>query len=88
MRILLLGSGGDSLNAATRKAVNLSMDRTLLEEAKALEVNVSRAAELGLKAAVKKAKEEQWLAENMAAIEGYNQYIEENGLPLEKYRQF
>lgn len=76
------------MSNAARKAVNLSMDRILLEEAKALEVNVSRAAELGLKAAVKKAKEDQWLAENMAALAGYNQYIEENGLPLEKYRQF
>ncbi len=76
------------MSNASRKAVNLSMDRVLLEEAKALEVNVSRAAELGLKAAVKKAKEDQWLAENMAALDGYNQYIEENGLPLEKYRQF
>jgi antitoxin CcdA len=76
------------MNVATRKAVNLSLDRTLLEEAKALEVNVSRAAEVGLKAAVKKAKEEQWLAENMAALESINQWVEENGLPLEKYRTF
>lgn len=76
------------MTATARKAVNLSMDRTLLEEARALEVNVSRAAELGLRAAVKKAKEEQWLAENRAALESINQWVEENGLPLERYRMF
>ncbi|MEL6365790.1 MAG: type II toxin-antitoxin system CcdA family antitoxin [Pseudomonadota bacterium] len=72
----------------TRRRANLSMDAALLEEAKALEVNISRAAEEGLAAAVKKARGEQWKRENAAALRAWNAWVEENGLPLEKYRMF
>jgi post-segregation antitoxin (ccd killing protein) len=29
-----------------------------------------------------------WKIENREAIQGFNDYIEKNGLPLEKFRQF
>ena len=31
---------------------------------------------------------QQWLAENMAALDAYNDYVAERGLPLAKYRLF
>ncbi len=31
---------------------------------------------------------EIWLKENKEAIESWNLYVEKNGLPLEKYRNF
>jgi antitoxin CcdA len=37
---------------------------------------------------VKKARAERWLEENMAALDSYNEWVEANGLPLEKYRLF
>lgn len=70
--------------AAIRKAVNLSIDQRLLQEAKDLKVNISRAAEDGLRAAMNRA----WQAENAEAIAAYNKYIEENGLPLADLRMF
>lgn len=73
---------------ALRKSTNLSLDANLIEEAKALKVNVSRSAEEGVRLAVKKAKEAEWLAENAEAIESYNRWIEENGLPLAEYRPY
>lgn len=76
------------MNAHTRKPTNLSLDRALLEEAKALDVNLSRAAEEGVRAAVKAEKERQWMAENKHVIEGWNDWVAEHGLPLAKYRQF
>ena len=69
---------------AARKAVNLSLDPRLLQEARALNVNISRAAEDGLRAAMTRA----WQAENAEAIAAYNTYIEENGLPLADLRMF
>ena len=66
----------------TRKATNLSIDPDLLDEAKALGINVSRAAETGLREAVRAAKSEAWLRENAEAIAGWNAWVEENGLPL------
>ena len=72
----------------TRKAINLSIDPDLLDEAKALGINVSRAAETGLREAVRAAKSEAWLRENAEAIASSNAWVEKNGLPLAKYRQF
>lgn len=72
----------------TRKPTNLSLNRQLLEEARALDVNLSRAAEEGLRAAVKAEKERQWKEENRETMEAINEWVEENGLPLAQFRQF
>ena len=74
--------------SAVRKAANLSIDVDLLSEAKALSVNISRAAETGIAEAVRMEKERLWKEENREAIESSNRWVEEHGLPLAKYRQF
>lgn len=76
------------MNAHTRKATNLSLDRALLAEARELGVNLSRSAEEGVRAAVKAEKERVWKEENRETLEAWNKWVEKNGLPLEKYRQF
>ncbi len=37
---------------------------------------------------IKRTLEEKWIAENAEAVEEWNTYVAEHGLPLEKYRQF
>lgn len=71
-----------------RKAANLSIDADVLAEAKALSVNISRAAEAGISDAVRKEKERRWKEENREALESWNRWVEENGIPLAEYRQF
>ena len=71
-----------------KKATNVSLSAELVDEAKRLDINVSEACQSGLAAEVKKAREAAWKEENRAAIEWWNDYIRENGLPLAKYRQF
>ena len=71
-----------------RKPANLSLDADLLAEARAMQINISSAAEDGVKRAVASAKAEAWKRENAEAIQDYNRWINENGLPLEKYRTF
>ncbi len=71
-----------------RKSVNLSIDVDILAEAKALNVNVSRAADAGIAEAISKRKAELWLLENREAIEENNRYFEEHGLPFSEYRGF
>ena len=71
-----------------RRPANLSIDSGLLSEAKQLGLNISRAAEDGLRAAVSHAKAEQWKRENAVAIQFSNEWVRNNGLPLEKYRLF
>ena len=72
----------------SRKPANLSIDAELLAEAKALNVNVSRAAETGIAEAVKAEKERVWKEENREAIEAWNAWVKENGLPFAEYRGF
>ena len=59
-----------------------------MAEAKALGVNLSQAAEAGLAAAVKTAREETWRRDNAAALGSSNAWVEENGLPLARHRKF
>ncbi|MEW2918534.1 type II toxin-antitoxin system CcdA family antitoxin [Ruegeria sp. ANG10] len=76
------------MNAQSRRPTNLSLDSTLLSEAKALKVNLSRAAEEGVRIAVAEAKAEQWKADNAEALKSSNAYVDQNGLPLDSFRQF
>ena len=76
------------MNAPARKPTNLSLDSLLLKEARELKVNLSRAAEEGVRSAVTAAKAAQWQAENAAALQSSNAYVEQHGLPLDKFRQF
>ena len=74
--------------ASNRRATSLTMDRQLLDDARGMGVNISRAAEAGLTAALKTARAEAWKRENADAIAYWNTYVEENGLPLADLRQF
>ncbi|PKP90148.1 MAG: post-segregation antitoxin CcdA [Alphaproteobacteria bacterium HGW-Alphaproteobacteria-16] len=77
-----------SKQATRRKATNISLDAELLESARALGVNVSRACERGLASQIAETRAQRWLAENAEAIESSNRHVETHGLPLARYRQF
>jgi antitoxin CcdA len=72
----------------TRRATNVTLPVALVALAKELNVNISQACETGLAAQVREARAAKWLAENRGAIEAYNKWIEENGVPLSEYRSF
>lgn len=74
--------------ATPKKPSNLSLDPVLLQEARDLRVNLSQAAEHGLRQVVAVAKAAAWKQANAAAIAGSNDWVVRNGLPLDKYRQF
>jgi antitoxin CcdA len=76
-----------STNAA-RQPANLSIDAKLMEEARGLDINISRAAEAGIAEAVRAEKIRRWQEENREALESSNEYVRRNGLPLAKYRLF
>ena len=75
-------------SAAPKRATNVSLSDPLITEAKALGINLSQAAENGIAQAIKDKKTEQWLAENRAALESFNEYIKKHGLPLAEFRPF
>lgn len=76
------------MSAQLKKATNLTLDSSLIDEARTLDVNLSRAAEEGLRLAVRQAKADRWRAENADAIASSNAWVEQHGLPLERYRAF
>ncbi|MFH7321482.1 type II toxin-antitoxin system CcdA family antitoxin [Desulfurivibrio sp. D14AmB] len=77
-----------AVSKGTRRATNVSINARLLEEARKLRVNVSRAAEQGLARATAEKRALLWLEENQSALESSNEFVERRGLPLAKYRGF
>lgn len=78
----------DPIASGKRKPVNLSLDTGVVEAARALGINLSQACEAALREATRKERDRQWQDENREAIQAWNAWVEENGLPLEEYRQF
>lgn len=77
-----------TMHVALRRPTNVSLDQELVRQAREEGINISRACQSGLEAAVKKARADKWLEENREAIDSWNKWVEENGLPLARHRQF
>jgi antitoxin CcdA len=65
-----------------RRPVTLTIADDVLQEAKALKLNTSQAAEAGIREALRKVQAEAWLAEHATGIAAYNAEVKEHGLPL------
>lgn len=72
----------------SKRAANVSLSVPLLDEARALGVNVSQACERGLAERVGQVRAERWLAANQAALDSSDGFVAEKGLPLARHRQF
>ena len=64
---------------AKRKAVNLTADAELVEDAKAMGLNLSQLFQESLKKAVSEERKRQWVEENREAIDEYNERIDREG---------
>lgn len=71
-----------------RRSTSLSLDRALLDEARELGVNLSRAAEAGIAAELRRARARAWQDAHRAAIDDYNAMIAREGVPLADRRKF
>ena len=74
--------------ASYKRAANLSINAELLDQAKALDINLSATLERALQAEVRARKREQWLEENREAIAVYNARIARAGLAGDHVRAF
>jgi antitoxin CcdA len=73
---------------SVKKSANLTLDSGLLEEARELGLNISAAAENGLRQAVAVARAVRWQTENAEALVSSNAWVQANGLPLARHRPF
>ena len=78
----------DDRRTAAKKAVNLSIDASLLSEARDQNINLSATLERALEDALRQARRERWLAENARSIEAYNAQIDEHGAFADALRSF
>jgi antitoxin CcdA len=71
-----------------KKAVNVSIDQTLLAKAKAEGLNLSAELEQTVRTRVSSIEAENWKRENAEALAANAACIDVNGLPLAGLRQF
>jgi len=73
---------------APKKPTNLSLNSDLLQQARALNINLSAAVEQALAELVRQKQQELWLTNNREAIDAYNQQVQEHGTFSDKLRSF
>lgn len=73
---------------APKRAANLSINADLLSKAKELDINLSATLEQALIEILRKRKRDQWVAENKAAIEAYNEHVDKHGAFSDGLRSF
>ncbi len=73
---------------APKKPTNLSVNSELLQEAKALKLNLSATFEAALLNELKTARRNKWLNENKQAIDNCNKLANTHGLFADKHRAF
>ncbi|NWF37116.1 type II toxin-antitoxin system CcdA family antitoxin [Mariprofundus sp. KV] len=76
------------MSKSLKRAVNLRIDESLIDQAKALNVNLSQTLEASLVEVLRQKQRESWLAENKDAVKAYNSRIEKQGLFSDGLRQF
>ena len=77
-----------TLISTPKKATNITLSADVLNEAKALGINISQACNQFLRELVTREQERRWQADNAEFIAAYNAGVEKEGLPLDAWRTF
>jgi len=73
---------------APKRAANLSINADLLSKARESNINLSATLEQALVEALRKKARDRWVAENKAAMEAYNEYVDKHGAFSDGLRSF
>ncbi|MEA3111653.1 MAG: antitoxin CcdA [Caballeronia sp.] len=79
---------GKALEVRARKSTNVTLPLEVLERAKELGINLSRASERGVREEIQETEARRWADDNAELVAAYTAMIERDGLPLAKYRTF
>lgn len=77
-----------TMEGAARQAVNVSVSRALLADARALDINLSATLEDALVERVRQLRREQWISRNRTAMEAYNDDVAAAGSFGDAVRRF
>jgi len=72
--------------APRKRSVNVSIRVELADEAREFGTNMSAVLESALEDRHRDLRRQKWRDENRAAIEAWNAWVEENGVPFEDLR--
>lgn len=79
----------DFYNAeAPKKPTNVSINSDLLNQARSLKINLSATLEQALTEQLREQRRALWHQENAAAIQAYNEHVEEYGTFSDSVRKF
>ena len=86
--MLTTGKTANPLGGAGKRAANLSISRDVLDDAKALGINVSQVCDAYLRQVVQAEQALRWRQEHADFIAAYNRDLDTNALPLDEWRGF
>lgn len=75
-------------DGGSKRAANLRIDSGLLDQAKAMQLNLSAIFERALHTELRQRQREQWLSQNADALDAYNAHVREHGVFSDGLRQF
>lgn len=79
---------GKALEIRARKSTNVTLPPEILDRAKELGINLSRASERGVREEIQETEARRWADDNAELVAAYTAMVERDGLPLSKYRTF
>ena len=71
-----------------RAKLNLSLEQAVIDEARALGLNMSRVAEAAIAEAARLERNRRWREENREALDAYAREIARDGPALARFRSF
>jgi antitoxin CcdA len=72
----------------SKKAANLTLSIDVIEDAKLLGINISKACDEFLRSLIREEKTRRWQQEHADYFARSNQIVEDRGLPLDEWRSF
>jgi antitoxin CcdA len=79
---------GNALEVRPRKSTNVTLPPEVLERAKQLGINLSRASERSVREEIQEAEARRWADDNAELVAAYTAMVDRDGLPLAKFRMF
>ena len=76
------------MGKSAKRAVNLRINGSLIDQAKAMHINLSQTLETSLVEVLREKQKEAWLKDNQEAVASYNQRIEAQGTFSDSIRRF
>jgi antitoxin CcdA len=71
-----------------KRAVNLRINKKLIDQAKEMKINLSQTLETSLVEILREKQKEAWLKDNRDAVDAYNEHIQKQGVFSDGLRQF